>query len=210
MTPSQNRGASLDRANSRQADCRLPPRPSALSWRGWASPLVWTPLVLPSACALFAPTDVLHRWPLARALTTSIAEVFPRVVSTAKATQFPEVALLTYCLVILLWLPISLLYALQSHANYDYALPKARSMHFWTVKRHLGLLLGALLAPLLIFALTMMPGDPALYTGVTTKSRVGLAFMAFCCLWGASLLLGFQYGNVRLFIDLQLRRNDHE
>jgi len=187
-----------------------PSRPKPLSWRGWATPWIWLPLSLPSLCALLAPLDALRRWPLAGALAASIAEVLPRVVPTARATQYPDVALLTYCLVILLWLPISLFYTVQSHANYGYGLAKARSMQFWTVKGHLGLLLGGFVAPLLIFALTMMPGDPALYAGVTTRSRVGLAFVTFCCLWGASLLLGAQYMNLRLFIDLQLRRNAHE
>lgn len=185
-------------------------RPPPLSWRGWASPWIWTPLLIPSLCALFAPLDVLQTWSTAKVFTASIADVFPRIVPTALATQFPQVALLTNCMVIVLWLPISLLYTVQSHANYNYALPKARSMRFWTVKRHLVLMLGAGLAPLLIFGLTMMPGDPALYAGATTRSRVGLALLSFCCLWGASLTLGAQYMNLRLFIDLQLRKNNHE
>lgn len=187
----------------------LPPPTPAFSWLGVMAPHVMVASLLPLVLALGLPLDALDRWPWLMRLIEPTLAAFPRLLATAKATVFPQVALVVYCSVIA-GFAIVALHALITGliVNYPRALIRYRALRFASPWQ---LLLYGTLNPVItlgsLYVLLMMPGDPSFAEGLTTKSRVGLGLLSSAFgVWGCGLAFGGAPTLIRLFIDVYVRR----
>lgn len=191
----------------------LPPPTPAFSWLGVLAPHVFVASLLPLVLALSLPLDALDRWPWLMKLIEPVVAALPQILATAKATAFPQVALVVYCSVIAGFVIVA------SHAlitglivNYRPALIRYRALRHLTARQ---LLLYAALGPVItlgsLYALLMMPGDPSFAEGLTTKSRVGLGLLSGAFgVWGCGLAFGGAPALIRLFVDVYVRRGGDE
>lgn len=179
----------------------------ALSWRGVLSPVQLVAVLIVSGAALFSPVNVLSSSSALSVFTTGVAELFPRIRDTAAATEYPEVALFVFS-VMLVALPILAPICLwQAHVNYPIIFQRAVRLGFAKPK-HIALALSALPLSLLgLGIVTMWPDDSGgLYDGFRDRSRLGLTILAATLTWLAPIAAGGFYANVRLVIDVYLRR----
>jgi hypothetical protein len=145
-------------------------------------------LLLCSACfgpfviaivALTAPRDVLTQFPMFALYCKSMVEWFPFLGWHARVSRFPEVTTLVKCLsfifIPLTTIAIALYFWSQRTADrlrYLYRIhPKPP---VWQVPFF------ALLVPIVFGANWLLVGDPTIASGLTTKSRIGLAIIDAC------------------------------
>jgi len=191
----------------------LPPPTAAFSWLGVLAPHVLVASLLPLVLALGLPLDALDRWPWLMKLIKPVVAALPQILATAKATAFPQVALVVYCGVIAGFVIVAL-HALVTGliVNYRPALIRYRALRHLTARQ---LLLYAALGPVItlgsLYVLLMMPGDPSFAEGLTTKSRIGLGLLSGVFgVWGCGLAFGGAPTLIRLFIDVYVRRGGDE
>jgi len=191
----------------------LPPPTPAFSWLGVLAPHVLVASLLPLVLALSLPLDALDRWPWLMKLIEPVVATLPQILATAKATTFPQVALVVYCSVLAGFVIVAL-HALVTGliVNYRPALIRYRALRHLTARQ---LLLWAALGPVItlgsLYVLLMMPGDPSFAEGLTTKSRVGLGLLGSAFgVWGCGLAFGGAPTLIRLFIDVYVRRGGNE
>ncbi len=189
----------------------LPPIP-AFSLTGSLSPLLIVPMSIPVLIALFAPINVLDLWPWMKQLTEWVQKLLPfiKMNGHASSTSYAEVALLVHCLTVLLIPLLSLVWMGQSILNYPYILERNRvskntswEMHFLTLFIAPPLFLGA------IYLFVTLPGDPSFARGITTENRGGFALLTLFLLYSTTAVLGAQLSNLRLFIDICLKKKSN-
>ena len=156
---------------------------------GWVVPTALFPLI-----ALFAPLDVLDRWPeLAKACATvkaTLEQLFPEVdfFRHARSTVFPQVATVAtaYTAVAWVWMTgATLLVSLVTQSGGRTTLWRMGA------KKVLGFSITfPLLALGTLFVFFALPGDPSFAKGLTSSGRGGYAFMGTCALGFGSLGIG--------------------
>jgi hypothetical protein len=189
----------------------LPPPISAFSMRGSLSPLLLIPIAAPVIAALFAPDNVLDLWPWIKRFTAWIQRIVPfmHMGGHADSTTYPQAAVLTHSLTLMVIPFTSLVWLWQSIVNYPYLLARRKAMGPAPIKLHLMILLVGLPFFLgVVYLFMVLPGDPSFANGMTTKSRGGFAFLTFAVNYCTSMVLGGQLLNVRLFSDTHLRKGD--
>ena len=190
--PADTRGASSSDARLRQPSPLPPGLQRAMRWVmlvGWVVPTVLLPLI-----ALFAPLDVLDRWPeLTKTCATvkaMLGQLFPTVdfFRHARSTMFPQVATVAtaYTAIAWVWMTgVTLLLTFVVHAGVR---PLIRDMGIkkllWAFWGFPPFALGGL------FVFFALPGDPSFASGLTTSSRGGYAFMGTSILLIGSIGLG--------------------
>lgn len=186
----------------------IPPPVPAFSLRGAISPLLWIPVALSASITLFAPDNILDLLPAARRFVHWVQSLVPflNMRAHADSTTYPQVALLTHSMTVVLVPLLSLVWLWQSIVNYPILLARRIGLGRLTLKQHFMQLLSV---PLLlggIYVLIAIPGDPSFALGFTTHSRVGLAFISFGFQYPGTMVLGAQLLMLRLFIDTYLRK----
>jgi hypothetical protein len=182
------------------------PAVPAFSKLGLLSPLLLLPASIAPMVALWAPANVLDRWPWLRRFTAWMVEHVPAVEGHANSTIHPQMALLVNCLVIAAVPVLAAVVFWQAWANYPYLLKRRRQLGRLALKQHFVVALGLAIGAVLITAMVMIPGDPSWAPGATTHSRGFYAFSAFVVPYFTGLTLGTQLLNIRLFIDTYLKR----
>jgi hypothetical protein len=181
----------------------------AFSWKGSLSPALLIPMAVPVLVALFGPDNILDLLPLARRFTEWVQHIIPfvRMSGHADSTTYPQVALLVHSLSLTLIPLASLVFLWQGILNYPQILARSKARGRLKVGQHLLILIVAPLFMLgIMYVLVALPGDPSFAKGATTHSRGGLAFMTFVATYMTSATFGGQLTNVRLFIDLYMKR----
>lgn len=188
--PAETRSASGSEAHLRPPS-PLPPRVQramrCVMLVGWVLPTALFPLI-----ALFAPLDVLDRWPelakVCASVKAALGQLFPKVdfFRHARSTVFPEVATVAtaYTAIAWVWMTgVTLLLTFVGHAGVRAA---GKDMG---IKKLLWAFLGFPLFALGgLFVFFALPGDPSFASGLTTSGRVGYAIM------GTSTLLIGSFG----------------
>lgn len=216
--PRTERGVATPRsASGSEAHLRPPsPLPPGLQrlmrWvmlMGWVVPTALFPLI-----ALFAPLDVLDRWPdLAKAcaaVKAALGQQFPKVdfFRHARSTAFPQVATVAtaYTAIAWVWMTgVTLLLTFVGHAGV-----RAAGKHMGA-KKLLWAFLGfppfALGGLFVFFAL---PGDPSFASGLTTSGRAGYAIMGTSTLLVASFGIGlWPIVSFMFLFDIIFKGNRH-
>jgi hypothetical protein len=185
----------------------IPPPIPAFSLRGSLSPLLIGPALIPALAVLFAPVDILDRVPLLRRFTGWMVAHVPYMDVHANSTIYPQMALLVNCMVVALVPYLAAVVLCQSCVNYPYLLRRQRAIGRSKFKQHLVVLLGPMVFTGAIAAMVILPGDPSWALGTTTHRRgYFYAFLAFFMPFVTGSVIGAQVLNVRLFIDLHLRK----
>lgn len=189
----------------------VPPPVPAFSLRGSLSPLLLLPMAIPVLTALFAPDNVLDVWPWMRRFTEWVQRLVPfvRMSGHADSTTYPQVALLTHSMTLMVIPIASLVWLWQSIVNYSYLLARRRAIGRAGIKLHLALLLVG--PPLFLgatYVLMVLPGDPSFAKGMSTRSRGGFALLTFFATYCTSVVLGGQLLNLRLFVDTYFKKGD--
>ncbi len=198
-------GWSKQSSHERDPEQPLPPVP-AISLYGMLSPLLLTPALLAPAIALFAPVDVLDRWPPLRRFTDFMVRWVPFMDVHANSTIHPQMALLVNCLVVAAVPVLAAIVAWQSWVNYPYLLKRRQQQGRLELKQHFVIFLGPFVGVFAIAAMVMIAGDPSWAAGATTHRRGFYALAAFVLPYFTGFGFGTQLLNVRLFIDTYLRQ----
>lgn len=190
----------------------LPAPTPAFSWRGALAPHVLVASLLPLVLALSLPLDALDRWPWLMSLIEPVVAALPQLLATAKATAFPQVALVVYGSVIAGFVIVASHFLVSGLiVNYRVALIRYRALRFASSSQ---LLLYAVLSPAVslgsLCVFLMWPGDPSIAEGLTTASRLGLGLFAGIVVWVLGLGFGGGPTLIRLFIDVYVRRGSDE
>lgn len=196
--PRTERGVATPRsASGSEAHLRPPsPLPPGLQrlmrWvmlMGWVVPTALFPLI-----ALFAPLEVLDRWPdLAKAcaaVKAALGQLFPKVdfFRHARSTAFPQVATVATAYTAIAWVWMTGATLLVSLVTQSGGRTTLRRMG---AKRVLGLSVAFPVFALgCLFVFFSLPGDPSFAKGLTTNGRGGYAFMGTCALGFGSLGIG--------------------
>ena len=202
----------MDTQRNRLNEGSSPPPIPAFSMRGVLSPLVLVPILLTVLITLFAPEDVLTRYPLAEKFTYSVRSTllsiskYTDIANHANSTRYPQVALLVNSLLWIFWIWNSLIYCVQGFVNYDILVRRRIPLGPFPRKEIKAVCLGGLLLISGIAGLTILPGDPSFMRGITTHNRVGYAFLGLGILLGASTMLGFLPTWIRLVIEMNFKR----
>lgn len=160
-----------------------------------ATRILFNPLALflwlmPAAVALFAPLDVLDRYPFAATVVDNMVQCLPALRGHAAATKFPQVALLHATLLLLFLGPLTLLHWAYMH----YAQWKRRTVGLRDrFRRDRVILLKVVLGSILFTAglflqFLVLHGDWSVTPGLATESRLGLAVMFGVHMWGCAFL----------------------
>jgi hypothetical protein len=139
--------------------------------------------------ALLAPMDILQQSPSLAAFCAWMVEHFPFLARHAPRSSFPGPTLLVKCLsfaslpAVLVtgwWIGWSQRHVVVKRTLYRVLKPQS-------VFLFLGITL--FLAPVSVGGLWFIPGDPSFAKGLTTQSRVGMAFIEFAVLGGIGWIL---------------------
>lgn len=145
------------------------------------------PLIV-AMTALFAPDDVLNRYPSLAAFCSQLIEWLPFLGIHARGSAYPQVMTLTKC-TSLVFLPISVAgvwiavwpirdeYVVQMRAGIRRPFP------WWAVP--VALLLVVAIAPMN----WLIPGDPSTCKGCTTANRVWLALIEVGAVMGVGMFV---------------------
>jgi hypothetical protein len=157
-------------------------------------PPVLVLLPIPALVALFAPLDVLSRYRALRAFTEVVAGWLPILRSHAMATQFPEVALLTNCLVPVVIVLMTMSAWVHMH-KWRFYIVRERVLlgTVPTPREYRNKVLAGLLFLVGLVGYYAFPGDPSFAKGLTTDSRVGFALLSTCALGAGLIGFGLQY-----------------
>jgi hypothetical protein len=180
-----------------------------LTLGAWVIPILLFPLI-----AIFAPIDILDRWPFLTGAVDAVRSVLLRLwpqvdfFRHALSTRFPQVATVAtaYAAVCWVWTTgITLLISTMGHRRVRATMAEhgAKKL-FWF---SFGFPLFALGGLFVFFAL---PGDPGFARNLTTGSRIGYAFMGTTVV--AIGVCGIAYTPfviVTLIFDVIFRRNRH-
>lgn len=186
-----------------------PPTVPMFSLRGALSPLLMVPLALPLLIILFAPITILDSWPSALQFTDWVQRMVPfmNMKTHANSTAYPQVALLTHSLMVVVIPIMSLVWLWQTMMNYPQLLARRVALGRLALKQHA---IVALVAPPLflgaVYFFIAIPGDPTFGKGFTTHSRTGFAVLTLCLTYTTSVILGGQVLCLRLFFDTYLRK----
>lgn len=150
---------------------------------------------------LFAPMHALDRWPLLRQLIHPVLMAFPSLVGQAEYYLYPQVALLTFALLLPLYAlfvlvamiacPLLLGLAERAGASTSRRInPKERRLAIWLFVAGVG----SLLAHMFL--------DPAagIGSGAVRTSRWALALVHFAVMWTVALCTAIQYMYLVVFI----------
>jgi hypothetical protein len=168
-------------------------------------------MAIPVLAALFAPIDALDLWPWARRFTEWMQRLLPFMPlrGHADSTTYAQAALLTHCLTLAILPMTSLVWLWQSIVNYPYLLLRRQAIGPMEVKLHLLMLLvGPPLFLGAVYFFVALAGDPSFARGMTTNNRVGFGLLTFLASYCTSLVLGGQLLNIRLLVDMHIRKGD--
>jgi hypothetical protein len=168
-------------------------------------------MAIPVLTALFAPDGVLDIWPWMRRFTEWVQRLVPfvRMSGHADSTTYPQVALLTHSMTLMVIPIASLVWLWQSVVNYSYLLKRRRAIGRLPISQHFLLLtVGPALSLIALYFFVILPGDPSFAKGATTNNRGGFAFLTAALTYGASVTFGTQLLNLRLFLDTYLKAGD--
>jgi hypothetical protein len=189
---------------------------SNFSWRSPFGPLYQLPLLAIFLVGIFAPEDVLSRYPLAawfaglvRSTLLQVSD-YADINNFATSTDYPQIALLI-CALHWVWLAVSVF---LSAVIFEYV--RAREGYVvWRFGRNgkgsvgwadLKMLIGGLvLFPSALIVLTMIPGDWSMTSGLITTNRVGMALLFWIGFWISAVVIGTIYPTLRAFIDINLK-----
>jgi hypothetical protein len=179
------------------------------SLRGALSPLLMVPLALPLLIILVAPTTIFDLCPWSLRFTAWVQNLVPfmNMKAHANSTMYPQAALLTHSLTVVIIPVMALVWLWQSMMNYPQLLARRLALGRLALKQHAMVFLVA--PPLFlgaVYCFIAIPGDPSFGKGVTTHSRVGFSFLTLCLTYTTSAIMGAQILCLRLFIDTYLVR----
>lgn len=139
-------------------------------------PAIYVLLSIVIAVALFAPNDVLERWPILKSFCQQMMTWFPFLGRHAHVSQYPQVTTLVKCLSLCLLIPLTVLASIslwrRHHIGFELIRSgTARPPQWWLEIGLIGLYIMG------IWGNWLYPGDPSVAQGFTTANRLGLAFM---------------------------------
>jgi hypothetical protein len=173
------------------------------------------PTVLFSILVLFAPPDILDRWPAVAALCSKVNTFMSQLLSGidifrhARSTLFPQVAIAATTYAVIWWCVMTGTSVVLTAIGFRGA-SETLAMDHSRRKLLVVTLISPLMAPLCLFAFFCLPGDPTFAKGLTATSRIGYAWMGSLAILFSSFLTCAWPVCVRALIFYNsLRRNHH-
>lgn len=173
----------------------------ATLWLGFA-----LPVAIYAAIVLLAPTDVLDRLPGAKRFADGVHDwVLARwsvfdIYRHARSTVFPQVAMLASALGACLTAAIALILIVHSNLTFRYVRATHALRPVSAQKRFAGLVVLPIAGLFFFWACYCLKGDPSFAAGLTTRGRLGYAFMSSATILFAGAGCGIWPTQVRLFL----------
>lgn len=160
-------------------------------------PAMYALLCIVIAVALFAPNDVLERWPLLKSYCQQMMAWFPFLGRHAHVSQYPQVTTLVKCLSLGFLVPMTALGLISLWRRHHIAFKLLRNgttrpLPSWLEFGLIGFYVFG------IWGIWLHPGDPSIARGLTTANRLGLAFVESAALLSLALVPGGIVASIRM------------